>query len=649
MREIELLSPARNSEIGIAAIDCGADSVYIAAPKYGARSQAGNSFEDISVLCAYAHKFNAKIYLTLNTILFEEELKEAQDYLWKAYESGIDAVIVQDLALLEMDRPPIPLFASTQTDIRTPEKAALMEKLGFERLILARELSLKQIKEIRKATTVPLESFVHGALCVSYSGQCYLSKYMTGRSANRGECAQVCRSCYDLVDESGNILVKNSPLLSLKDMDRSSRIEDLIDAGITSFKIEGRLKNISYVKNIVRKYDLAIDKVIDKKRKEGDDISRAAWGKSRCTFTPDAEKTFNRGYTDFNLDGKREDWKSRDSAKSMGEYIGKVTDVKGGGRSFVSFSYIPQGRHNGQKDKTIHNSDGLCFVSGNKISSGNRASRCFVPEGKTGQPGVELFSKDANIKKGDAIYRNFDCEFEKQLENTPKRMIDISLKVFLSDSHITIQAEGDGICKAFTLFLKGDRAENPETAVSLVKKQLGKTALHFSFTVESIEGDDIYFYRTSALNAIRNELAENLEKYLEEKLQRKTAANGKADASAKDQANGKTIAEKKTDFSDLKDLAKEAFKEGGGSYLRNCSNSLSREIYTNLGLKDIKPSYEQDPPKDALLMRCKYCIRYQIGLCKKESKDSRRLYLKNGNNTLALEFDCARCEMLVSF
>ena len=461
---------------------------------------------------------------------------------------------------------------------------------------------------------------------------------MTGRSANRGECAQVCRSSYDLVDESGNILVKNSPLLSLKDMDRSSRIEDLIDAGITSFKIEGRLKNISYIKNIVRKYDLAIDKVIDKKRKEGDDISRAAWGKSRCTFTPDAEKTFNRGYTDFNLDGKREDWKSRDSAKSMGEYIGKVTDVKGGGRSFVSFYYTPQGGLDSQKDKTIHNSDGLCFVSGNKISSGNRASRCFVPEGKTGQPGVELFSKDANIKKGDAIYRNFDCEFEKQLENTPKRMIDISLKVFLSDSHITIQAEGDGICKAFTLFLKGDRAENPETAVGLVKKQLGKTALHFSFTVESVEGDDIYFYKTSALNTIRNELAENLDLYLQELAKKQKATPAKSlDVKAK------SIAEDE----ELKHLAEKAFKEGGGSYLRNCSNSLSREIYTNLGLKDIKPSYEQVPPKGALLMRCKYCIRYQIGLCKKESKDSRRLYLKNGNNTLALEFDCARCEMLL--
>lgn len=610
MREIELLSPARNSEIGIAAIDCGADSVYIAAPKYGARSQAGNSFEDISVLCAYAHKFNAKIYLTLNTILFEEELKEAQDYLWKAYQSGIDAVIVQDLALLKMDRPPIPLFASTQTDIRTPEKAALMEKLGFERLILARELSLKQIKEIRKATTVPLESFVHGALCVSCSGQCYLSQKLTGRSANRGECAQVCRSNYDLVDGDGNILLKDSPILSLKDLNLSNRLEDLVDAGITSFKIEGRLKNISYVKNIVRKYDLALK-----------DTPRTSWGRSRCTFIPDAEKTFNRGNTEFFLDGKRGDFKSKDAAKGMGEYIGTVTGVRGGGNSFVSFTY--------SSDKDIHNSDGLCFASKGRVTAGFRANSC---NGRN----VELFTKDAPVKKGDLIYRNLDAAFEKQLENTPPRMIDINLDVFLSDGHIAISANVQDKSKTFVFFLKGDRAQNPEMAKNLIAKQLGKTAKHFSFTVNCIGGDDIYFYKTSALNAIRAELAENLQQYLEEERLRLKA---------------RYIAEKK-DFPSLKGLAEEAFKEGGGSYLRNCSNRLSKEVYKELGFGDIKPAFEQDPPKDAILMRCKYCIRYQIGLCKKEINSSKnrnscsRLYLKNGN-TLALEFDCSRCEMLI--
>ncbi len=617
MQEIELLSPARNSEIGIAAIDCGADSVYIAAPKYGARAQAGNSFEDIARLCSYAHKFGAKVYLTLNTILYDSELEEAKDYLWEAYRNGIDAVIVQDFALLKMERPPIPLFASTQTDIRTPEKAALLEKLGFERLILARELSLKQIKEIRKATSAPLESFVHGALCVSYSGQCYLSRYMTGRSANRGECAQVCRSNYDLVDQDGNILAKDNPLLSLKDMNRSLRMEDLIDAGVTSFKIEGRLKNVSYVKNIVSLYDSVLQKIIAEKNKDGEKFRRSSLGRKRADFTPDAEKTFSRGYTDYFLDGKRGDWKSRDAAKGMGEFIGTVTSVKGGGQSMVRFTY--------DSNKPIHNSDGLCFASKGKVTAGYRANSC---SGNT----VEIFSKDAQIKKGDLIYRNLDSAFEKQLENTPPRMIDTTLDVFLSDGHIAISANIQDKSKTFVFFLRGDRAQNPETAKGLIRKQLGKTAKHFSFTVNSIDGDDIYFYKTSSLNGIRAELAESLEKYLEETRQR---------------TKPHPVAEKK-DFSPLKDLAKEAFKEGGSSYLRNSSNRLSKEVYTELGLSDIQPSYEQAPPKDAILMRCKYCIRYQLGMCKKESKDTRRLYLKNGNNTLALDFDCAKCEMLVT-
>ena len=630
MREIELLSPAKNSEIGIAAIDCGADSVYIAAPKYGARSQAGNSFEDISVLCAYAHKFNAKIYLTLNTILYDSELEEAEKYLWTAYEAGIDAVIVQDFSLLKMNRPPIPLFASTQTDIRTPEKAALLEKMGFSRLILARELSLKQIREIRKATSVELESFVHGALCVSCSGQCYLSQKLTGRSANRGECAQVCRSNYDLVDGDGNILLKDSPILSLKDLNLSNRLEDLVDVGITSFKIEGRLKNISYVKNIVSLYDKALNKTIAEKNEKGGDFCRSSLGRSRIGFTPDAEKTFNRGYTEFFLDGKRSDWKSRDAAKGMGEFIGKVTDVNGGRKSFVSFTY--------QSDKTIHNSDGLCFASNGKVTAGFRANRCQDNK-------VELFTKDLQIRKGDLIYRNLDTEFEKSLENTPSRIIDIDTSIQMGKDRMDITASmSKTFSKTFSFDITGEEAKNPDSAKDLIARQIGKTALHFSFSVKSIDGDAVYFYRTSALNAIRAQLAEKLQQYLEEFRKKETTATN-------------TNAEKTANYSHLKDLAKKAFKEGGSSYLRNCSNKLSKQVYTELGMPDIQPSYEQLPPNDAILMRCKYCIRYQIGMCLKDnrkdgerqSKDIRRLYLKNGNNTLSLEFDCSKCEMLVKF
>ena len=617
MQEIELLSPARNSEIGIAAIDCGADSVYIAAPKYGARAQAGNSFEEIARLCSYAHKFRAKIYLTLNTILYENELKEAQDYLWEAYRNGIDAIIVQDLALLKMDRPPIPLFASTQTDIRTPEKAALLEKLGFDRLILARELSLKQIREIRKATSIPLESFVHGALCVCYSGQCYLSQHITGRSANRGECAQMCRSEYDLVDQDGNILARKTPLLSLKDMNRCSRLEDLIDAGVTSFKIEGRLKNISYVKNIVSLYNKTLNIIIAEKNKDGEKFRRSSLGRSRVEFAPDAEKTFNRGYTDYFLDGKRSDWKSRDAAKGMGEYIGTVTQIKGGGKSLTSFTY--------EGDKALHNSDGICFAGGGRVISGNRANKV---SGKT----VELFTKDIEFKKGDSIYRNFDSEFEKSLEHTKPRIIDIPITVLPKKDSIKIKAVLSDKEKEFSFAINGDEAVSPDKAKDLIKRQLGKTSLHFSFTVKDLDGEKVWFYRTSELNAIRAELAEKLSQIVEEEHEKE-----------------RNIPNKYPELKGPEKLAEEAFKDGGSSYLRNCSNSLSKSIYQELGLKDIQPSFEQTPtpPKDAILMRCKYCIRYQMGMCKKESKDTRRLYLKNGNNTLSLEFDCSKCEMLV--
>ena len=632
MLELELLSPAKDKAVGIAAIDCGADSVYIAAPKYGARSQAGNSFEDIEKLCSYAHGFGAKVYLTLNTILFDNEIEEAELYLWEAYKAGIDAVIVQDFGILKMNRPPIPLFASTQTDIRTPEKAALLEALGFERLILARELSLKQIAKIKNAVSVPLESFVHGALCVSYSGQCYLSQSLAQRSANRGMCAQPCRSNYDLVDENGKVLVKDTPLLSLKDMNRISRLGDLMDAGVDSFKIEGRLKNISYVKNIVSLYSQALDKIIAEKNRNGEQIRRSSFGRSRCAFNPDAGKTFNRGYTEFFLDGKREDFKSRDAAKNMGEYIGTVAEVKGGGTAFVSFTYTPA--KDGQKEKRIHNSDGLCFVSGGKISSGYRASRCLSDhKGRSENYGVELFTKEANIKKGDRIYRNFDAGFEKQIEKTPSRIIDVELDVFLSESHITVSAYSDRFKTTFTLFLPGERAENKELAQNLVKNQLGKTSGHFSFSVNSVDGDDIYFYRTSALNAIRAELADTLEKYLEES--RKKAAK-KSETTHK--PGEQTTAE------NLVALAQKAFAEDGKSYLRNCSNRLAESVYRDMGMDGLEPSYEQQPQNNAVLMRCKYCIRYQLGLC---PDDGKKLFLKNGDNTLALEFDCRKCEMTV--
>ena len=332
---LELLAPAKNKDIGIAAVSCGADAVYMAGPSFGAREAAGNTMDDVAETVRYAHRFGAKVYLTVNTILYDNELAEAEVLIREAVRAGVDALIVQDLAVLKMDIPPIPLFASTQCDIRTPEKARLLESLGFVRLILARELSLEQIRSIRSAVLCDLEFFVHGALCVSYSGQCYLSRRLTGRSANRGACAQACRSLYDLEDGDGKVLQRGVSLLSLKDLRLDGRIPDLVAAGITSFKIEGRLKNASYVKNVVRHYSDRLDEFI---AAHPESYRRASYGKLYGGFKPDVDATFNRGYTEFNIDGVRGDWNSADAARSTGEYLGTVSglrrDVRDGTMSF---------------------------------------------------------------------------------------------------------------------------------------------------------------------------------------------------------------------------------------------------------------------------------------------------------------------------
>ena len=324
-RKIELLAPAKDLACAMAAIDHGADAVYIGAPKFGARSAAGNSLEDIRQLCAYAHQYDVRIYVTLNTILKDEELEEAQSLVWDLWRAGADALIVQDMALLMLDLPPIPLHASTQTDNRTPEKAAFLEKVGFRQLVLARELSFNEIRQIADQTSVPLEVFVHGALCVSYSGQCYISEALTGRSANRGACAQYCRLPYTLADAEGKEIVKNKHLLSLKDMNRAEQLEALLDAGASSLKIEGRLKDISYVKNITAYYRKKLDAIF-KRRSE---YTRASVGKSYYTFEPVAEKSFNRGFTPFLLTGRSADITAFDTPKSLGEAVGTVKEIRG--------------------------------------------------------------------------------------------------------------------------------------------------------------------------------------------------------------------------------------------------------------------------------------------------------------------------------
>lgn len=702
MRKLELLAPAKNKDIGVAAIDCGADSVYIAGPKFGARESAGNSFADISELCRHAEKFGAKVYLTLNTILYDSELEEAQESVRKAYEAGVSAVIVQDLALLKMKLPPVPLYASTQTDIRTPEKAALLESLGFRRLILARELSLQQIRDIRKATSCELEFFVHGALCVCYSGQCYLSRYLTGRSANRGECAQACRSDYTLADDSGEILVRDEPLLSLKDYNLSARLRELADAGITSFKIEGRLKNISYVKNVVSHYDNALREF----------SARSSLGKSIRGFTPEIGATFNRGYTEYNIDGIKREWKSRDGAKYLGEPTGKITGSRCSSNGLVSFTY---------SGKQLNNGDGLTFVTPDGRISGGRANSC---SGDTvtlsrpldsplnslfncspGGPFNNTFRERSarRLPEGTKIFRNFNIRFERDLEKAEtERLIEVNLEVFPGREGIEtvcslpqeIGKSGEyektekhmGDCR-FRVGAAGEPSKNPALCRKNIIAQLSKRSGEFMFEVTAVRPsaeEDIPFFRLSVLNSVRNTIAEKLRERLRDKsggifgerigeslrerfrerFRENTVGTSRqricGDPRKSPEEQGTPVSAEK--LSALAPLAKKALApytggDGRITYLANVSNRLSRQVYNELGFAEVSESYETrksgETDEEAVLMRTKYCIRKELGLCLKERcgkgarKTGKKLFLLNGKNRLALEFDCKECEMLV--
>lgn len=618
---LELLAPAKNKDIGIAAVSCGADAVYMAGPSFGAREAAGNTMDDVAETVRYAHRFGAKVYLTVNTILYDNELAEAEVLIREAVRAGVDALIVQDLAVLKMDIPPIPLFASTQCDIRTPEKARLLESLGFVRLILARELSLEQIRSIRSAVLCDLEFFVHGALCVSYSGQCYLSRRLTGRSANRGACAQACRSLYDLEDGDGKVLQRGVSLLSLKDLRLDGRIPDLVAAGITSFKIEGRLKNASYVKNVVRHYSDRLDEFI---AAHPESYRRASYGKLYGGFKPDVDATFNRGYTEFNIDGVRGDWNSADAARSTGEYLGTVSglrrDVRDGTMSF----YV---RPEGGSEKVLSNGDGLMFAGeSSEESVGMRAD--------TVQDGRITVKGNGSVREGAKVYRNLNVAFEKELEkNMPRRFMDVEANYRTEGGVTSLEAVcEDGTATSFSFAEKAVEARNPQLAAQSLRVQLSKSALDYMFRIGKVEADKVYFYPASEVNGWRRRLAEAL------------ASAGGA---------GRRAAE----------AAPAPAPEGAGgtpaafaaalpphlSFLANCSNRLSEAVLGSCGAVDIDPAYELAPVPDAQVMRCKYCIRAQAGVCLKKGGDRipSPLYLVNNGRRIRLEFDCRNCEMLV--
>lgn len=455
MQYIELLSPARDLECGIAAIDHGADAVYIGASRFGARAAAGNATEDIATLCNYAHRFGAKVYVAINTLLFENEREEARRLAWDIYRAGADALIVQDTVFLTMDLPPIPLHASTQMDNQTPEKAIQLKELGFRQIVLARELTLKEIKNIHEAAPeVTIEAFVHGALCVSYSGRCYASEYCFGRSANRGECAQFCRLPFSLEDAEGNTIIKDKYLLSLRDMNRIDRLEDMLDAGVRSFKIEGRLKDVDYVKNVTAAYRQALDAIIKRKP----EFVRSSYGTSTYNFKPDLSRSFSRGNTAYFLDGRTNDLAEPDTPKSKGREVGHVKEVR---QDCIVVS----------STEVFNNGDGLCFFDDEGKLQGFRVNRA---EGNHLFFNSNLINPKTKIRKGARLWRSFDQKWEKLMSGqTAERRIDA--KFLLEETEqgfqLSFSAE-DGARGSEKFTLEHQLARTDQTAS--IKEVLGK-------------------------------------------------------------------------------------------------------------------------------------------------------------------------------
>ena len=617
MRHLELLAPARDMHIGIAAIDCGADAVYIAGPQFGARQAAGNDIDDIRRLCEYAHRFGAKIFITLNTILYDSELEDAYRFMLEVQEAGADAIIVQDMAVVEMARRGIgnlrediriPLHASTQCAIRTPQQARWLESLGFSRLILERQLSLEDIRAIREAVSCELEFFVHGALCVCYSGQCYLSEKISGRSANRGACIQACRSRYDLVDSNGKVLVRDKALLSLKDYNLRSRLKDLADAGITSFKIEGRLKNESYVRNVVRDYSIALDNLIESGHRK---YARESFGSVTGGFTPDTAKTFNRGYTELFLDGKRGKWAAMDAAKSMGEPVGTVTSI---GKGEI--------RIQAAKGVSLNNGDGFSFVSRQGKVEGFRGDVCA---------GNSIRCKIVPaLFVGAALYRNINTAFEREIERqacTREILVETALSFKSEGKRWGLDASAvteDGRKVTLSIDAGEVKADNQERMSGLIATQIEKSVGHYRFRLGKVTAPQgLPFMPSSTLNAVRRSLAELLDEIPCKAIPMLNRPLG---------------------------IPAAIFPDGKVSYTQNVSNRLSEGVYRLSGAASIEKAYELTHKDGAELMRTKYCIRHELGLCPihQGAKDSGPLFLVNNGQRFALHFDCRNCEMTVT-
>ena len=603
---IELLAPAKNLACGMAAVNHGADAVYIGGPLFGARAAAANSLADIEKLTAYAHQFHARTYVALNTLLNDDELEQAVELCRQLHGMGVDALIIQDVGLLEADLPPIALHSSTQMNNRSPEKVRFLEHAGFSQVVLARELSLAQIRTIRAGTTVPLEFFVHGALCVSYSGQCYISEVMASRSANRGQCAQFCRHAFDLLDNNGVILEKNRYLLSLKDLDLSAQLEALIDAGIQSFKIEGRLKDENYVKNATAAYRLALDAIINAR----DDLKRASSGTCRFGFDPDPSRSFSRGATDYFLNKRRNLVAEPRTPKSIGKKIGRVAAVDA--RYFTVA---------GNED--VHNGDGLCFFNHRNELVGMRVNRV---------EGQKIFPKDGtaqlHLPVNAEIFRNSDASFNKILEQS-QLCRTIAVQLTLRETADGLQLEvvdEDGIASVAAITANKEKAANAGTTAPVAMRQLKKSG-GTVFTVTDVvpELSAALFVPSAVFNDLRRKAFAG---HLEARLQAMVREVGKPGVDAYPWP-----------YAEI-------------DHTINVANQKAAEFYRRRGVEGLEAqNLRAGAQKNCVLMTTRHCIKAQLGMCAKmkmqRAAPAEPLTIADNTGTYVLGFDCNACEMTV--
>ncbi|WP_278811731.1 peptidase U32 family protein [Leyella stercorea] len=631
LRKIELLAPAKNLECGIAAVDHGADAVYIGAAQFGARQTAGNSTEDIAELTRYAHQFGAAVYVTVNTIVYEKELAAMEHLLKQLVEIGVDAILVQDMAVLEIYkklkaeyvsrgyRMPA-LHASTQTDNRSADKVKWLKENGFERVVLARELSLEEITDIHKAhPDVELEAFVHGALCVSYSGACYASQYFFNRSANRGECAQFCRMAFDLKDSDGETLIEDSYLLSLKDMCQLDRLGDLLEAGVCSLKIEGRLKDANYVKNVVATYSEALNAYIAKHTGK---YCRSSYGRCTYTFTPALEKTFNRGFTHYFFNGRQKDISSFNTPKAMGEYVGYVKEIRRGSFNVAGTAMFANG-------------DGLCFFNRQKKLEGFRVNR--VKNNR-----LYPLTMPKNLEPGMALYRNNDIEFERAMQGkTATRKLQVRFVVDVVNGKLTFTAT-DECGRSANVVLNETPEKAQKSQHDNIVKQLEKLG-NTVWTANEISinnSADEFFIPSSRLAAVRRELLEALED---------TPVSNHTDKQAVGETAPNSINANNTVYADTINIA-------------NVANTTAQNYYAAHGVKNAPTAFELNsdykagsttaPSAVPPLMTCRYCLRYALGYCVKNGgkrptwHEPLHLEAKNGIR-VRLAFNCAKCQMEV--